>query len=232
MAAFETTTDTNNRPVDIDLTLPDTQPPDGNTSSALSMNIDAALGSSADKPIELDLDSMDIDMTNMSDLFGDAVDSGSTDANASLFSPPTAVHELPSQDGKLVKQENLGMELLDALSDAEGHDDLFASFSQSNSQPSGQNQSQPNVASDGLSVPVDPTSPGTVGVPSPNSILASFTTSQMNATDQSSSLDAHNLAAGGAPFDLDSIFNGEPGSESNMAEIEELLKSGGFGSSA
>jgi len=215
MIAFETATDANNRPVDIDLTLPDTQPPDGNTSSNINMNIDAALGSSADKPIELDLDSMDIDMTDMSDLFGDAVDSGSTDANASLFSPPTAGHELPSQDGKSVKQENLRMELLDALSavgNAKGHDDLFASFSQSNSQPSGQNQSQPNAASNGLSVPVDPISSGTASAPSPSSIL--------------------NLAVGDAPFDLDSIFNGEPGSETNMAEIEELLKSGGFGSSA
>jgi hypothetical protein len=198
------------------------------------MDIDAALGSSADKPIELDLDGMDIDMTNMSDLFGDAADDGPTDAHAGLFSPVTGDHELSSvagQDGKLVKQENLGMEILDALSVVGvhgGHNDLFASFSQNDGQLSDQNQPQSNGASNELSIPLDPSASGPAG--------ASFTTSQMNTTRQSSSSDAHNLPDGDAPFDLTSIdlsvFNGEPGSETNMAEIEELLKSGGFGSTA
>lgn len=239
MAAFEAARDPNTRPVDIDLTLPDTEPPAGGTRSDANMNIDTALGSSADKPIELDLDGMDIDITNMSDLFGDPADDGSTDANAGLFSPVTVNHELSSvtgQDGKSVKEENLGMEILDALSAAgnpEGHDDLFASFSQ-NGQSSGQHQLHSNAARDETSVALDPSS-GAAGAPSPSTILANFAASEMNANGQSSSSDTHNLPDGNTPFDLTSIdlssvFNGEPGSETNMAEIEELLKSGGFGS--
>lgn len=229
MAAFGAATDANNRPVDIDLTLPDTDPPGGNVNPDVRMN--AGLGNSVDKPIELDLDGMDIDM---SDLFGDTVENGSNDS-AGLFSPATAGPELPMQDGKLAK-ENLGMGLLDALSaveGTEGNDDLFASFSQSNNQPSGQHQSQSHITSEGLSVPV--ASGGTKSAPSPGSILESFTASQMNTGNQSSSSDAQNLPVADAVFDMDSIdlsvFNGGPGSET-MAEIEELLKSGGFGSSA
>jgi hypothetical protein len=171
---------------------------------------------------------MDIDM---SDLFGDAVENGSTDSTTGLFSPTTAGPELPMQDEKLVK-ESLGMGILNALSavgGTEGSDDLFASFSQSNNQPSSENRSQPHAASDGLSIPV--TSVGTTSAPSPGSILESFTTSQMNTTDQPSSSDAHNIPVADAPFDL-SVFNGEPGSDTNMAEIEEMLKSEGFGRSA
>jgi hypothetical protein len=242
MAAFEAARDPSTRPVDIDLTLPDTQPPAGSTRSDANMNIDTALGSSADKPIELDLDGMDIDITNMSDLFGDAADDGSTDANAGLFSPATVNHELSSvtgQDGKSVKEENLGMEILDALSavgNPEGQDDLFASFSQS-TQSSGQHQLHSNAARNEMSIALDPSSSGAVGAPSPGTILANFAASQMNTNGQSSSSDTHNLPDGDPPFDLTSIdlssvFNGEPGSETNMAEIEELLKSGGFGSTA
>ncbi|KIM84681.1 hypothetical protein PILCRDRAFT_818279 [Piloderma croceum F 1598] len=229
MAVFETR-DPNNRPVDIDLTLPDTEPPDGNTSSDVNMNVDASLGNSADKPIELDLD------INMSDLFGDTADDGSTDPNASLFSPVAGSHELSSaagQDQKSVKRENMGMEILDVLSavgDADRHNDLFASF-QNNRQPSGQSQLQSNTTSEGLSAPLGPSSSGNGSAPSPASILASFAAPQMNTNDHPTSPDAHNLPGGDASFDISSIdlakvFSGEPGS---VAEIEELLNSGGFG---
>jgi hypothetical protein len=189
------------------------------------MNVDTALGNSADKPIELDVD-LDI---AMADLFGDGVDNSSTDDTTGLFSPATAPHELPMQDEKLVKQESSEMGILDALSavgDAEGHEDLFASFSRSDSQPSTQNQPQANTTPDGSSVLVDSSSSRLASAPSPGSILASFTASQMNVTDQPSSSDAHSLAVGDTHFDLDSLglLNGE--------EIEELLKTEGFGSSA
>jgi hypothetical protein len=229
IAAFEAATDANNRPVDIDLTLPDTEPPDGNTNSDVNMSIDATLGNTADKPIELDLD---IDMT-MSDLFGDTADN---DPTAGLFSPVTVNHELPSvagQDQKSVKQENMGMEILDALSvveNADGQDNLFASFSQNDSRSSGQNQSQRNTTSDGLSLPLAPSSSATAGAPSPSSILASFAAPQMTTNDHPSSSDAHNPPDEDAPFDFADFavgFGSEPGAD--MAEIEEMLKSKGFG---
>lgn len=195
MAAFEAVTDANNRPVDIDLTLPDTEPANGS----------AALGNSADKPIELD---MDIDMT-MSDLFGDATDTSSTDANAGLFSPITADHELAmtgvESNGKLIKQEDL--DIL-ALSDGgDGTDDLFASFSQTNNQSSTQSQSQP-ISSDALSVPSGQSLSNITSSPSPSSMLASFAASQMNTDNQSTSFD----------------FFSQAGSETGMAEMEELFK--------
>jgi len=56
------------------------------------------LGDSSDKPIELDLDSMDIEMANMTDLFGDA--ESADDAAEDLFSP------LGQNRGEL--SENLG----------------------------------------------------------------------------------------------------------------------------
>jgi len=231
MTAFEAATDVNSRPADIDLTLPDTHLHDGNASSNVTMRMDATLGNSADKPIELDLDNIDIDMTNMSDLFGD---DSSTDANASLFSPATVGHELPiaGQNSKSVKQENLGMDILTALSvvgDTEGHEDLFASFSHHDGQPSDHNQSQPDTTANGLSASLDES--GTAGAPLPGSLLTSFAAPQINTNTQSLS-DAHNIADGNTPFDLiglSNVFGGEPGSEANMAEIAELLKSGGFG---
>ncbi|KAH9046441.1 hypothetical protein EDB84DRAFT_1466515 [Lactarius hengduanensis] len=76
-----------NRPVDIDLTmLPEEAP------AAAHVGLDVALGSSADRPIELDLEGMDIDMTNVdvSDvktLFGDEPTSGISTTN--LFGDTT-----------------------------------------------------------------------------------------------------------------------------------------------
>ncbi|KAJ4499314.1 hypothetical protein C8R41DRAFT_815269 [Lentinula lateritia] len=78
MAAF------NDPRVDIDLTLT----PAG-SSSGMNLDLDSALGSSADKPIDLDMDGMDLDQA-MSDLFGDSSEADNTDANADggdLFSP-------------------------------------------------------------------------------------------------------------------------------------------------
>ncbi|KAH9177033.1 hypothetical protein EDB89DRAFT_1845204 [Lactarius sanguifluus] len=82
--------DISNRPVDIDLTmLPEEAP------GAAHVGLDAALGSSADRPIELDLEGMDIDMTNVDvsvdvdvkTLFGDEPTSGMSTTN--LFGDTT-----------------------------------------------------------------------------------------------------------------------------------------------
>jgi hypothetical protein len=85
MAAFSTTPMSTevHGPPSIDLTIHDNiHMPQEQSSLPLG------LGDSSDKPIELDLDSMDIEMANMTDLFGDAADSGSADdAAEDLFSP-------------------------------------------------------------------------------------------------------------------------------------------------
>lgn len=183
MAAFGAVTDTNNQPVDIDLTVPDTEPADGSVNSgahSVNLSLQAAFGDSVDKPIELD---MDIDMLG---LFGDTTDSNSTDADAGLFTPSTAGLELPMTGvesiGKSIKQEDL--EMLAGV-----NDDLFAPFSQTNNQPSTQNQSQ-IISSDPLA---GPSSSSMASAPSPNSILASFSASQMNTDNQLASSDALNI---------------------------------------
>lgn len=66
------------RSVEIDLTL-DTDP--SVEQSPIDLNIDPSLGGSADKPIELDLD---IDMEDMSGIFGPESSSGGVET---LFSP-------------------------------------------------------------------------------------------------------------------------------------------------
>jgi hypothetical protein len=78
-----------NRPVDIDLTML----PEEATATA-HVGLDTTLGSSADRPIELDLEGMDIDMTNVGvtvgmdvkTLFGDEPTGGISTTN--LFGDP------------------------------------------------------------------------------------------------------------------------------------------------
>ncbi|KII86322.1 hypothetical protein PLICRDRAFT_43918 [Plicaturopsis crispa FD-325 SS-3] len=142
MAAFSSSSDPANRPVDIDLTLPE-----NDDAAVMDMDVDA--GTSAEKPIELDLEGMEIDMAS---IFGDTGgDSSSNDGNAGLFSPPP--------EGKEIKEENINMEILDALSNAEGEEDLFASLER--------------PASSGNPPETQPTEGANNG-PSPGSILSNF----------------------------------------------------------
>ena len=86
MEAFASSASPLDRSVDIDLTVSETSGPNNRD---MKMPTDANIGSSADKPIELDLDSMDIDMA-MTDLFGDNVDNSSNEATNvvdGLFTP-------------------------------------------------------------------------------------------------------------------------------------------------
>ncbi|KAF9010294.1 hypothetical protein BDZ89DRAFT_1078234 [Hymenopellis radicata] len=131
--------------VDIDLTLPDA-PAEGSA----NMNIDATMGT-ADKPIELDLESMDIDM---SDLFGDTVENTANDADATggddLFSPVIAHPDLAGKDGEGKEDQDF----LNSLRDDAGNEDLFSLEAQPKAQVAG---------------------PANQTAPSPGTLLASFT---------------------------------------------------------
>ncbi|KAJ7037534.1 hypothetical protein C8F04DRAFT_1393724 [Mycena alexandri] len=114
------------RPVDIDLTSPDHAPPPD-----VEMT---ALGNTADKPIELDLDAMEIDMA-MSGLFGDGDgdgggggDGASSTGGEGLFTPVIQGPNIRGITGTAVKQEEEDDSFLSALSGAGGGDDIFASL--------------------------------------------------------------------------------------------------------
>ncbi len=126
--------------VDIDLTLPDA-PAEG---TGAEINIDASMGT-ADKPIELDLDSMDIDM---SDLFGDTVEdtsNGADDAGGDAFAPSDLAG----------KGKEDTADFLNSLGDDAGNEELFSLEGQ-----------QPKAQVAG---------PANQTAPSPGTLLASFT---------------------------------------------------------
>jgi hypothetical protein len=165
MAAFSSTPMSTevHGPPSIDLTIHDNIHMPQDRSS-----IPLGLGDSSDKPIELDLDSMDIEMANMTDLFGDAADSGSADnAAEGLFSP-------------LGQDEGEGPENPGGLSTKEN---VLADF-----------QIDSN-----MNVEVDPP------VPSPGSLLAQFSSSQLMGNKSSSSGNPDLSTASTESFDLSSI---------------------------
>ena len=107
MEAFASSASPLERPVDIDLTVSDTSGP---SSRDMKMPNDTNIGSSADKPIELDLDSMDMDIDMaMTDLFGDSVDNSSNEATNTvdgLFSPVVGDAMITNDfDGKSIKTD-------------------------------------------------------------------------------------------------------------------------------
>ncbi|KAJ7171869.1 hypothetical protein C8R43DRAFT_27714 [Mycena crocata] len=199
------------RPVDIDLTGPDHPNPDVEMTS---------VGNSVDKPIELDLDAMEIDMA-MSDLFGDA-DSGSNNGGSAvegLFTPVITgpdialTHSLGG--AKTVKEEEESF--LSALGG--GSDDIFASL-----QADAHGDSQPTASGSAPSA--------AVAAPSPGSLLASF--SQMG--DPSHPSHTSNLSNDvGETYDLDNLdltnlspgFFGDPQNSDMGFDMEELLSMGG-----
>ncbi|KAF7986224.1 hypothetical protein HWV62_38671 [Athelia sp. TMB] len=206
MAAFDVPDDGGSRPVDIDLTVPDTDPSNANIANHdMDIDISTSLGSSVDKPIELDGD-IELDMT---DLFGDTGETSSNDATEA------------SRDIKQ-DQESMDMDVLGALSTTDSANDIFASFGQSGDVSSSQ---LPMQGSNLLPAP----DAATPGAPSPGTILASFAGAEMG-TEQPSAETLHgdNTSFDMNSLDLEHTFGTEPES---MAEIEELLKSGGFGSS-
>jgi hypothetical protein len=207
MTAFEASS----RPVDIDLSVGEPE-----SSSNVNMTLDPAIGSSADKPIELDMEGMDIDMANMTALFGPSEDPISTTDTDGLFTPST-----PTPNLRIKEEDHLGREILQAF---EGNEDIFASL---DGHGQSSNPNEPSI-SQNLNIPSNNTT-----APSPGSILATFATSSSNPTDQHAG-SMSNDTAGNAPFDLDSIdfsqipglFTNEP-TDMNLAEMEALLTLGG-----
>ncbi|KAJ7456453.1 hypothetical protein FB451DRAFT_1048370 [Mycena latifolia] len=205
LASASSTSDSS-RPVDIDLTGPD--PPD------VKMT---AVGNSADQPIELDLDAMEIDMA-MSDLFGDA-DSGSNNGGSAvegLFTPVLPGPDMPLThnlgDTKNTQDEESFLSALDGRSD-----DIFASLSA-------------NAHSDTQSAAPGSAPSASMSAPSPGSLLASF--SQMGDPSQSSHT---NLSGEGQPvYDLDALdlsnlspgFFGDAHNSDMGFDMEELLSIG------
>ncbi|KAJ7102457.1 hypothetical protein B0H15DRAFT_814700 [Mycena belliarum] len=200
LASASSTSDTT-RPVEIDLTGPDA--PD------VKM---AAVGNSADQPIELDLDAMEIDMA-MSDLFGDA-ETGSNGGSAveGLFTPVVAGPDMHNLGDTKNAQDESFLGALDGR-----NDDIFASLS-----ADAHNNTQSDAPGSAPSA--------SMSAPSPNSLLASF--SQMEDASESN----HNISGDGAPvYDLDSLdlshldpgFFGDGNGTDMGFDMEELLSIGG-----
>ena len=153
MAAFASAAaaDPGNQRIDIDLTEPDSPP-------AMMSRADSSLGSSADKPIELDLDSIDMEMSDMTNLFGDAPESTSRDGETtvdSLFSPTTADsgaplsrNEAPHPQKGAPTDDRIDMEILGALHvEHGGHgENLFGSVTSESSNGNHQPHSGSNTA--------------------------------------------------------------------------------------
>ncbi|KAG1810026.1 uncharacterized protein HD556DRAFT_1317471 [Suillus plorans] len=207
MAAFASS-----QHVDIDLTVEDDSP---------LPPIDASLGNSADKPIELDLDSIDMEMSTMTDLFGDGTETGSGENSGveGIFSPivPDSGASNPAKESQ---EGGLDMEMLGALSavDNSNHGSDIFGPPESDGLQSGQHST----------LGVQSAHPGNVA-PSPSAILASFATSQSDGT-------GHQPPSGDSNFDLstldlanfDHTFFHRP-SDMNLMDMEALLDSMGQG---
>jgi hypothetical protein len=184
MAAFSgpstVAVDVSGRPVDIDLTIPDALDP-------LHSNV----GNSSDKPIELDLDGMDIDMPIMTDLFGDA-DGGGSDHVATpadgLFSPVLGDENTESDEHPTAPNQHEG--LINQLVDDNASSGVFATPAQENMAIS------------------------QIHIPSPGALLASFSSSATN--DAPPSKISHTGSEADPTFDLNSMELGFFPTDSEM----------------
>ncbi|KAI6134200.1 hypothetical protein EDD17DRAFT_891274 [Pisolithus thermaeus] len=167
IAAFASATAANApQHVDIDLTMDDSPP-------AMMSRINVPLGSSADKPIELDLDGIEMDMPSMTDLFGDGPESSSGSGQVAMdgLFTPTATEAGAPHDGvqsKDTKSSNAaGMEILDALTvESSNHGpNLFGTIQRGSG----------DQMNDGSQQTVH-------GGDSPGSLLASFTNQPQHAS--------------------------------------------------
>ncbi|KAF9456803.1 hypothetical protein BDZ94DRAFT_315042 [Collybia nuda] len=182
MAAFASSNGVLNPTVDIDLTVSDTD------QDNVKMHVDGNVGNSADKPIELDLDSMDISMT---DLFGDAPDSNSADVTSTdgLFSP--VVGDTNMINDSAVKQEDpADRDFLVTLSPPNNDEDIFATLAV---------QAGPTPHLPEKTIQPLPS------VPSPGALLATFSSSQLQ--DINSSANNSNISGGETQFDLLDLSN-------------------------
>jgi hypothetical protein len=226
--------------VDIDLGLSNIELPSGrvanHTNNQMGLSLDPNVGSSPEKPIELDLGVMDIDMT---ELFGDPAEPGANDTNVDgLFTPSTAAPDMTiptiSVDDKINKPQ-LGIDMLDPFS--HGSDDIFASFG-AHSPSNPQNDGQDGKPSQLLSIPSQP-GDGISGrsmadaAPSPGSLLASLTSNQHGDTNQSTSSNVlTDLPGADATFDLATIdfsqlgpayFTSSQSNDTGMVDMDAFL---------
>ncbi|KAG9223230.1 hypothetical protein PLEOSDRAFT_1111261 [Pleurotus ostreatus PC15] len=186
--------------VDIDLTLADSD------NMVVGGQELANIGNSADKPIELDLESMDIDMENM--LFGQGRDATVSD-NPFSSADGMQVEDDPSKGVKA--EENIDADILDALTATapHDHDNIFGDLSQENTN---------TVMGDGSNAP---TNLDNQAGESPGSMLRSFEAAAANldGLDQPTLPGAQNIPDGGFDFlnpeffastqdpDLDDLFS-------------------------
>ncbi|KAI6010184.1 hypothetical protein EDC04DRAFT_2581158, partial [Pisolithus marmoratus] len=195
--------------VDIDLTVDDSPP-------AMMSRMTAPLGSSADKPIELDLDGIDMDMP---DLFGDGPESSSGDGQVAmdgLFTPTTTEAGAPGDDvqSKDVKSSNaVGMAIFDALTvESSNHgSNLFETIQ-------GSSSDQMNDGSQQMRH----------GGGSPGSLLASFTNQPQHSSGVEHMQTDFDLSAidfssldpaifGSQSMDMDTLLNiHHPGTDSDV----------------
>lgn len=122
--------DVGHGPSTIDLTLPDDMhlAPD-----QTGMSLGVGIGDSSEKPIELDLDSMDIEMAGMTDLFGDPTDSGdANDGHDGLFSPAlgqgSGENPQATVGGDTIMSKVEENTLVDFQMDSNVNDGLFSDF--------------------------------------------------------------------------------------------------------
>lgn len=153
MAAFASAAAANSgsQRVDIDLTVAESPP-------TMMTSVDTALGSSADKPIELDLENIDMEMSDMTNLFGDAPEPTSGDRQTtvdSLFSPATAnsgaslsANEVSQAQKGGTADDHIDMEILGALNAEHGGqgENLFGSVASGSSGGNQQPHSGGSVA--------------------------------------------------------------------------------------
>lgn len=153
----------------------------------VNVNMDGGVGSSADKPIELDLGDMEVDM---SDLFGD---NSSNDAVDSLFSPTGANPELAAES---VKQEEQHFLNSFAANGGATEEEFFSSLS---SKPE-------NGQSSSLEIPSGDNTGQTA--PSPGAFLASLTGSQLESGNEMATASGTSLSMPEGQFSMESLDYG------------------------
>ncbi|KAH9927458.1 uncharacterized protein BXZ73DRAFT_48827 [Epithele typhae] len=194
------------RPVDIDLTV------DADIAMAAAGDpvLDPGLGSSVDKPIELD-----IDMGDMGDIsfFANGPGASGDGSTEPMFGPhPTGVGA-GEQDLIKPKEEAIDIDLLSALAGTStGAPDDISAFLEGAGVPSG---SQPQ-ASDSHKAPA--------GAPSPGTLLAGFGAGPTAGTEGAMVFD-------GLEINQDFFAGAQPGPEVEMMNVEDILNSMGGGSS-
>lgn len=164
LMAFVSSNPALERSVDIDLTAPDTN----NSNDVKLLNV----GNTVEKPIELDLDAMDIDLA-MNNLFGDAANSSTstTDTPMDDLFPAMVTESIINPNNVVPTSDKTQAPFLDALNQSSNNDDdIFASL---------------GVEGDtNLSQQLKDQSSESQPAPSPTTLLASFeSTSQIQEID-------------------------------------------------